>query len=91
MADSPAGEAKKVKAFKLANEFLALIEAAYHDDRDEGMVLMILVDKFIVKYQIDPPERFLRWLNKTVKHTLWVAAERQAARRESDERDRRTH
>jgi hypothetical protein len=52
------------------------IEAAYHDDRDEGMALMILVVKFMVKYQIDPPERFLRWLTKTVKNSLRTAAAR---------------
>ena len=79
MTDGPASEAKKVRAFELADEFLAKIEAAYHDDRDEGMAIMILVMKFIVKYQIDPGT-FLRWLTKTVKNSLRTAVERQARR-----------
>lgn len=80
-ADGPESTAKKVKAFAIADEYLALLERTYQDDRDEALALMVMVTKFIVKYQVDPPERFLRWLNKKVKESLRTAAERQAARR----------
>ena len=78
MTDGPS-EAAKAKAFELADEYLALNEAAYHDDRDESMAVMVLVAKFIVKSRIDPPEPFLRWLVKAVKVTLRTAVERRAA------------
>jgi hypothetical protein len=79
MSDGPEATAKKIKAFAIADEYLALLERTYHDDRDEGMALVVIALKFIVKYQADP-ERFLRWFSKTVKTQVSMALVPQAAR-----------
>jgi hypothetical protein len=80
MSDGPVATAKKIKAFAIADEYLALLERTYNNDRDECMALAIMTLKFIVKYQANP-EAFLRWHNKTVRTGLRTAMERQAAQR----------
>lgn len=69
-------EAKKERAFALTDKFLAEIKAEYHDDRDESMVLMIAVARFICREQADPVE-FLDWFNDEVLLAIERASRRQ--------------
>ena len=63
-------EAKKRRAFELANEFLTRLQREYGDKNDEAQAIMVLLVKFINKHAIKPPDTFLAWLVSETQDSL---------------------
>ena len=70
MTQTPELEAKKRRAIELATEFLARLQREYGDKNDEAQAIMVLVVKFINKYEIHPPDAFLAWLVNKSQESL---------------------
>jgi hypothetical protein len=70
VTQTPELEAKKRRAVKLATEFLTRLQSEYGDKNDEAQAIMVLVVKFINKYEIHPPDAFLAWLVNKSQESL---------------------